>query len=473
MELDRAKVNSSFNKVADTNGGTSQAAEFNGDVDCLQQQQTKTKKAKMTNEDVVTVVVGTQWGDEGKGKVVDILAMSADVVCRCQGGNNAGHTVVVDDVVYDFHLLPSGIIHPTCDVIIGNGVVVNLPELFHEIEKNAAKGLTNWQNRLKISNRAHLVFDLHMKLDGVQEMKRGRNSIGTTKKGIGPTYASKATRNGLRICDLVGDFNLFTERFKNLIDYHNTSCPELTWNVEEELGKYKLLREKVKPFVVDSVLYLNNAIKNGRKILIEGAQSTMLDIDFGPYPYVTSSNCSVGGVCTGLGIPPRNIGNVYGVVKAYLTRVGAGGFPTELLDDLGDLLQKRGAEFGVTTGRRRRIGWIDMVMLRYSHMINGFSAVAITKLDILDVLKEVKIGITYKLDGKPIESIPASDEDLKRVEVEYLTLPGWLTSTENVRKFEDLPENAQKYVRKIEELLNVPVKWIGVGQARSSIIQVF
>lgn len=467
------KVNSNGGEVnvsASSNGRAPPSEDVNGEVNC------QTKKAKMSsgdNNEVVTVVVGTQWGDEGKGKVVDMLALSAEVVCRCQGGNNAGHTVVVDDIVYDFHLLPSGIVHPACDVVIGNGVVVNLPELFNEIEKNEGKGLTILEKRLKISNRAHLVFDLHLKLDGVQEMKRGRNSIGTTKKGIGPTYASKATRNGLRICDLVGDFEYFAEKFTNLMEYHNTACPELEIDVEAELLKYKKLREKVLPFVVDTVLFINKAIESGRKILIEGAQSTMLDIDFGPYPYVTSSNCSVGGVCTGLGIPPRNIGNVYGVVKAYLTRVGSGGFPTELLNETGDLLQKRGHEFGVTTGRRRRIGWLDMVMLRYSHMINGFSAVAITKLDIMDVLEEVKIGVSYTLNGKPMESFPASDEDLKRVEVEYITLPGWMSSTEEVRIFADLPENARNYVRKIEELLKVPVKWIGVGKSRASMIQVF
>ncbi|XP_041353279.1 adenylosuccinate synthetase isozyme 1 B-like [Gigantopelta aegis] len=430
------------------------------------------KRPKIIESGKITVVLGTQWGDEGKGKVVDLLCDSADVVCRCQGGNNAGHSVVVDGKEYFFHILPSGIVNPHCMAVIGNGVVIHLPNLFEEVEKNLKHGLPNWEKRLLISDRAHLVFDLHQTVDGLHESKRGKNLIGTTKKGIGPAYASKATRNGLRICDLMGNFDNFSEKFQNLVDHHKRMFPDLDVDVSAELQKYKELREKIRPMVTDTVCYLHKATKEGKNILIEGAQSTILDIDFGLYPYVTSSNCSVGGVCTGLGIPPCNVGNVFGVVKAYLTRVGKGGFPTELKEDLGQLLATRGGEIGVTTGRPRRCGWLDAVMLKFSHMVNGFTSLAITKLDILDVFDEIKIGVAYYLDGEKLETFPASDENLKRVEVEYKTFPGWRTNTEETRKFADLPREAQDYCKAIEDLVGVPVWWIGVGKARDSIIQV-
>ncbi|WAR18603.1 PURA-like protein [Mya arenaria] len=301
----------------------------------------------------VTVVLGTQWGDEGKGKVVDMLATSADVVCRCQGGNNAGHTVVVDDKKYAFHMLPSGIVNPNCTAVIGNGCVVHIEQLLAEIKQAEETGLSNWQTRLLISNRAHIVLDLHQ----------------------------KATRNGLRMGDLMGDFEAFSHRFQNLVDYYKKHYDGLEIDVQKELNVYK---------------------------------------------------------------------------------------------EQGELLVNRGHEYGVTTGRTRRVGWLDMVMLRYSQMINGFTGIAITKLDILDVFEEIKIGIAYDINGKQItDSFPATDEELKQVEVEYLTMPGWCTNTENVRQFSDLPQKAQDYVRKIEELMGVPVNWIGVGQARASIIELF
>ncbi|KAK3094154.1 hypothetical protein FSP39_024769 [Pinctada imbricata] len=438
---------------------------MNGDV--------QTKKPRLTPHNPVTVVLGTQWGDEGKGKIVDMLASDVDICCRCQGGNNAGHTVVVDGKSYAFHLLPSGIVNEKCVAVIGNGVVVHIQDLFDEIQRNEDKGLKNWQNRLIISDRAHIVFDVHQTVDGLQESGRGKNLIGTTKKGIGPAYSSKATRNGLRMGDLIGNFDVFTEKFEKLIDYYRMHHPDLKIDVPAQLAKYKELREKVRPFVKDTIPFLARAIKEGKNVLIEGAQSNILDIDFGLYPYVTSSNCSIGGVCTGLGIPPHVIGDVFGVVKAYLTRVGSGGFPTELHCELGESLRNQGHEYGVTTGRPRRVGWLDMVMLRYSQMINGFTEIAITKLDILDTFKEVKIGIAYELDGKKnYDSFPAIDEDLKRVKVDYLTLPGWQTDTSSARKFSDLPTNAQQYVYKIQELIGVKVRWIGVGQARESIIEV-
>ncbi|XP_059173327.1 adenylosuccinate synthetase-like [Physella acuta] len=425
-------------------------------------------KIPRIGEKPVTVVLGTQWGDEGKGKIVDMLGVSADLCCRCQGGNNAGHSVHVQDKHYAFHLLPSGVIYPTCKGLIGNGVVINLPDLFNEIENNNI----DLKDRLVISDRAHLVFNFHTQVDGMLESGRGQKSIGTTKKGIGPTYSSKATRNGLRISDLIGDFTKFSEKFRSLVEHYQVMFPDLNVDVIKELELYKDLATRVRPMVKDTVSYLHEAISNNKKILVECAQSTILDIDFGLYPYVTSSNCSIGGVLTGLGIPPHVIGEVYGVIKAYLTRVGSGGFPTELKDKDGELLQKRGAEFGVTTGRPRRCGWLDLAMLKYSNMINGFTGLAVTKLDILDVFEEIKVGVAYKLNGEILNTFPASDDDLQQVEVEYITLPGWLKSTETVREFSDLPANAKEYIKTIQLHVGVPVKWVGVGKDRESIISI-
>uniref|UniRef100_A0A9J7XDC1 Adenylosuccinate synthetase n=1 Tax=Cyprinus carpio carpio TaxID=630221 RepID=A0A9J7XDC1_CYPCA len=417
------------------------------------------KRARNDSGNKVTVVLGAQWGDEGKGKVVDLLATESDVVCRCQGGNNAGHTVVVDEKEYDFHLLPSGIISTKCTSFIGNGVVIHLPGLFEEIDKNEKKGLKGWDKRLVISDRAHIVFDFHQAVDGLQEVQRqaqeGQN-IGTTKKGIGPTYACKASRTGLRICDLMQNVSLLGRHFshlsKNIIEY----------------------AERIRPLVRDGVYFMYDAIHGPpKKILVEGANAALLDIDFGTYPFVTSSNCTVGGVCTGLGIPPANIGDVYGVSKAYTTRVGIGAFPTEQLNAVGELLQTRGHEVGVTTGRKRRCGWLDLVILNYAHMINGFTAIALTKLDILDVLDEIKVGVAYKINGKRVPYFPANLEVLQKVEVEYETFPGWKTDTSAARKWSDLPPKAQNYIRFVENHIGVPIKWVGVGKSRECMIQMF
>ncbi|CAH2003620.1 unnamed protein product [Acanthoscelides obtectus] len=432
------------------------------------------KRARSEAESKVTVILGAQWGDEGKGKVVDMLATDVDVVCRCQGGNNAGHTVVIDGIEYDFHLLPSGIIHPKCKSVIGNGVVIHLPGMFEEIEKNEKKGLKGWQERLIISDRAHLVFDLHQQVDGLQEQENNKKGqgLGTTKKGIGPTYSSKAIRNGIRIGDLLGDYNHFSKKFHELAMMYQRMFPSLKVDIDAELKRYKEFAEKIRPLVFDTVSFLDKSLRSGKKVLVEGANAAMLDIDFGTYPYVTSSNCSVGGVCTGLGIPPHRIGEIIGVVKAYTTRVGDGPFPTELPNDIGDLLQSRGAEIGVTTKRKRRCGWLDVFLLKYTNMINGYTALCITKLDILDTLPEIKLAVGYSLRGKKIDYFPSNVSDLAAVEVEYLSMPGWKTSTEGVREFKDLPENAKNYINKVEELLSVPVKWIGVGKGRESIITI-
>ncbi|KFM75997.1 Adenylosuccinate synthetase, partial [Stegodyphus mimosarum] len=321
----------------------------------------------------MTVVLGAQWGDEGKGKVVDMLACNADIVCRCQGGNNAGHTVVVDGKEYDLHILPSGVINKKCVSVIGNGVVINLPQFFEEVKKNEEKGLAGCCGRVFISDRAHLVFDFHQTVDGLQEQEKGKSSIGTTKKGIGPTYSCKASRSGIRLADLLGDFSLFEEKYRRLLKTYMHQHPDLNVDIEQEVKKYKEYAKSIAPFVTDTVTYLHEAIKNGKKIVVEGANAALLDIDFGTYPYVTSSNCTVGGVCTGLGVPPTVIGEICGVVKAYSTRVGDGPFPTELCDGIGEILQSRGGEIGVTTKRKRRCGWLDAVLLRYSNMINGYT----------------------------------------------------------------------------------------------------
>ncbi|XP_068618879.1 adenylosuccinate synthetase [Battus philenor] len=437
----------------------------NGELPCY-----PFNKFNMENKNKVTVVLGAQWGDEGKGKVVDLLAVNSDIVCRCQGGNNAGHTVVVDGKEFDFHLLPSGIINSKCTSVIGNGVVIHLPGLFDELKKNEMKGMQGWQERLIISDRAHIVFDLHQQADGLQEAEKGKNSLGTTKKGIGPTYSSKATRNGVRIGDLLGDFAIFEEKFRTLAAGYKRMFPALEVDIESELARYRVFADKIRPLVRDTVTYLHKEIKNGKKVLVEGANAAMLDIDFGTYPYVTSSNCSIGGVCTGLGLPPNVIGEVMGVVKAYTTRVGDGPFPTELHDETGRLLQDRGHEVGVTTKRVRRCGWLDLVVVRYTAMVNGYTSLCLTKLDILDTLKEIKIGVAYKLNGKVIDYFPSSMTELSNVEVEYITVPGWDCSIEDVRKLHNLPEQARNYVKTIEDFLQIPVKYIGVGQGRESII---
>lgn len=421
----------------------------------------------------VAVVLGAQWGDEGKGKVVDMLASEVDIVCRCQGGNNAGHTVVANGTEFDFHLLPSGIVNEKCISVIGNGVVIHLPSLFDELSKNEAKGLQKLHHRLIISDRAHLVFDFHQQVDGMQEAEKGGKSLGTTKKGIGPAYSSKATRNGIRVGELLGDFNLFTEKFKSIVATHLRLFPSIKVDVEAELQRYKDYVEKVRPYVKDTICFLHTALRQGKTIMVEGANAAMLDIDFGTYPYVTSSNCSIGGVLTGLGLPPQTIGEVIGVVKAYTTRVGDGPFPTEQLNEIGELLQSRGFEVGVTTKRKRRCGWLDVPLLRYTSLVNGYTSICLTKLDILDTLPEIKVCVAYrKSKDEELDHFPGTIGELETIEVEYKTLPGWLECTEGIREFKQLPPNAQAYVHFLESELGVPVRWVGVGKGRESIINV-
>ncbi|KAL3315518.1 hypothetical protein Ciccas_005854 [Cichlidogyrus casuarinus] len=422
----------------------------------------------------VLVVIGAQWGDEGKGKLVDKLAESAQLVCRCQGGNNAGHTVIVDGVEYFFHLVPSGVVNPNTIGIIGNGVVIHLPGLFAEIDENVKKGLKNLEQRIRISPRCHIVCDLHQHIDGIEEEIRGANSIGTTRKGIGPAYSSKVARNGIRVADLLGNWDAFVKRYELLVEYAKRRYNDkLDVDIEADLKTFEVHRERLRPMVDDTLTLIHSHLLNKKTVLVEGAQSCMLDIDFGTYPYVTSSNCSVGGVCTGLGIPPSSIGDVYGVVKAYTTRVGEGCFPTEITEStLAEKLRKVGHEYGVTTGRPRRIGWVDAFAIKYAAMICGYQAIALTKIDILDNLEEVKIGKSYrhKTSGR-LESFPASVNDLHGCEVEYETLPGWQASTSNITSWDKLPQGAKNYIEQLETLIGVRIRWIGTGPSRDALIE--
>ncbi|RLV83547.1 Adenylosuccinate synthetase [Meyerozyma sp. JA9] len=421
------------------------------------------------------VVLGAQWGDEGKGKLVDLLCDDIEVCARCAGGNNAGHTIVVGKTKYDFHMLPSGLVNPKCQNILGSGVVVHIPSFFEELENLEKKGL-DCRNRLFVSSRAHLVFDFHQRTDKLKEAELSENkkSIGTTGKGIGPTYSTKASRSGIRVHHLVSDdpdaWDEFKTRYYRLVHSRYKRYGEFEYDVEAELERYEKYREILKPFVVDSVNFIHKAIKDKKKILVEGANALMLDIDFGTYPYVTSSSTGIGGVLTGLGLPPTAIRNVYGVVKAYTTRVGEGPFPTEQLNEVGEKLQDIGAEFGVTTGRKRRCGWLDLVVMKYSTAINGYTSLNITKLDVLDTFKEIKVGVSYTYKGKKLESFPEDLNVLKNVEVEYVTLPGWEQDITGIKKYSDLPENAQKYLKFIEDFLEVPIQWVGTGPARDSML---
>ncbi|KAJ6482856.1 AMPSase 1 [Mycena vitilis] len=420
-----------------------------------------------------TVVLGSQWGDEGKGKLVDILAADADICARCAGGNNAGHTIVVPvngvRTTFAFHLLPSGLVNPSCTGLIGNGVVVHVPSFFDELDALQAQGL-DCTGRLFVSDRAHLVFDFHQIVDGLKEVELGGSSIGTTKKGIGPAYSGKASRSGLRVHHLF-DPATFADKFRKLVENRFKRYGHFEYDTEGEILRYQTLAARLKPYVIDSVVYLHEALAAGKRVLVEGANAAMLDLDFGTYPFVTSSATTVGGVCTGLGLPPRAIGRTIGVVKAYTTRVGGGPFPTEQLNDVGTHLQNVGHEVGVTTGRARRCGWLDLVVLRHSCLINGYDSLNLTKLDILDGLPEIQVAVAYKdKDGAVLPSFPADLGVLAQVQVEYVTLPGWDESIAKVRRYEELPENCRKYVEFIEEFLKVPVEWIGVGPERDAML---
>jgi len=420
----------------------------------------------------VKVVIGAQWGDEGKGKIVDILSARADYVVRYQGGANAGHTIYLKGKKYILHLIPSGILHPHPTCIIGNGVVVDPVALLEEIEFLESRGV-KVKDRLYISERAHLVFAYHKLLDQLSESNQETRRIGTTGRGIGPAYVDKFNRTGIRMVELKNP-NLFEQKLRENLKEINKKLAAI-YNVEpvdtEKAVKDCLdFREKVIPYIADTSLMINRAADSGKEILMEGAQGTLLDVDYGTYPYVTSSHPVSGGVCTGAGIGPTKIDHILGVMKAYTTRVGEGPFPTELSGEEGSYLQEVGQEFGATTGRPRRCGWFDLVIARYAARINALNALAITKLDVLDELEEIKVCTAYRYRNDIIEEFPADSEILENCEPVYETLPGWQRRTGKITRFEDLPDNARKYIEYIEAKTGVPVSLISVGARRKEII---
>eukprot|EP00002_Diphylleia_rotans_P012004 TRINITY_DN2356_c0_g1_i1.p1 TRINITY_DN2356_c0_g1~~TRINITY_DN2356_c0_g1_i1.p1 ORF type:complete len:432 (-),score=88.36 TRINITY_DN2356_c0_g1_i1:335-1630(-) len=420
----------------------------------------------------VVAVIGAQWGDEGKGKLVDILSQHYELVCRCQGGSNAGHTIVVEGKKYAFNLIPSGILNENSTCVIGNGVVLHLPSFFREVNGLRESGI-KVDGRIVVSDRCHVLFDVHQVIDGMKEGELAGANIGTTRKGIGPCYSSKASRGGIRVEELY-DKESFENRFNRLVGNKKKRFEKLeeSYNSSEELERIAKFAEELKPFVRDTIHYINEAHSEGKKILIEGANATLLDIDFGTYPYVTSSSASIGGTCTGLGLAPTKIGCVVGVVKAYTTRVGSGPFPTECSGEMEEFLRSKGHEYGTVTKRPRRVGWYDAVVVRYSQMINNFNYINLTKLDVLSELDEIRIGVNYRHNGEVLKSFPANLKTLGSVEVEYETMPGWKQDISHIRSFADLPENCQKYVRRLEEVSGAKIRWIGVGAARDAMIAV-
>lgn len=417
------------------------------------------------------VIIGTQWGDEGKGKITDYLAKKADVVVRYQGGNNAGHTVEKGGVQYKLHLIPSGILYHDKICIIGNGVVIDPASLIEEIENLEKQGVSI--ENLKISDRAHIVFPYHIKQDELEELAKGKNDLGTTKKGIGPCYMDKSERIGIRVCDLIKP-KVLEEKLKRNIEKKNKLFRDL-YGVEgfdfgEMYKKYLEYAEKIKPFVTDTTVLLYDLIKSGKKVLFEGAQGTLLDLDLGTYPYVTASHPIAGGVTIGAGIGPTMIDEVIGVVKAYTTRVGKGPFPTELFDENAEFLREKGHEYGTTTGRARRCGWLDAVILKYSVRVSGITHFALTKLDTLTGLKKIKICTGYRFKGEIITDFPASLEDLAQCEPVYEEFDGWEEDIQGAKTFDDLPYNAQKYIKRIEELIGIKAAIISVGPERNQTI---
>lgn len=417
------------------------------------------------------IIVGTQWGDEGKGKIVDYLANKAQYVVRSQGGSNAGHTVVVDNVKYKLRLLPSGILHKDKVCIIGNGVVIEPKVFLSEIDGLIEKKVN--MSNLKISNRAHVLMPYHKILDELQEEDLGENKLGTTKNGIGPCYMDKASRLGIRIVDLMNK-EVFAKKLKFNVELKNKLLKKLYnhegINYEELLKEYLEYADRLRPYVADTTTILNKAIKEKKNILFEGAQATMLDLDHGTYPFVTSSYPAAGGACTGSGVGPRKIDNVIGVVKAYSTRVGEGPFPSELFDDVGQFIRDKGGEYGTVTGRARRCGWLDACVIKYASYINGLDSVAITRLDILDELEKLKICVAYKYNGEILEDYPADLDILSKVEPVYEEFDGWKTSTTNIREYDKLPENAKKYLKRLSEVIDTEISIVSVGAGRDETI---
>ncbi|KAI0509270.1 adenylosuccinate synthetase [Xylaria bambusicola] len=421
---------------------------------------------------MVSIILGSQWGDEGKGKLTDNLLAtnSFDICARAAGGHNAGHSIHTGDQKFSFHLLPSGLVSPKTDNLIGSGVVFNVDAFFGELADLEAKGVPDVHKRIHVSSRCHLNLTLHAAVDGLSEKALGKSQIGTTKRGIGPSYSTKAARDGLRVCDIYHDD--FAEKLRTLAGSYRARYGDLLeYDVEAEIQKFVNLREKLRPYIIDAVEYMKVAQEQKRSILVEGSQALMLDLDYGSYPFVTSSNCSIGGCVQGLTISPFNIKNIIGVVKAYTTRVGGGPFPTEQHGDVGTKLQDIGGEIGVSTGRRRRCGWLDLVVLKHSTAVNYYTTLNLTKLDVLDTFPTIQVAVAYITpDGERITSFPADLNYLDKCTPEYIEFEGWQSSTQGLRSWSDLPPQAQKYIELIESEISVKVSYIGTGKDREDMI---
>jgi adenylosuccinate synthase len=418
----------------------------------------------------VTVVVGTQWGDEGKAKVIDLLAASHSIVARYQGGHNAGHTVVIGDQKYALQLTPSGVFYDTVTPVIGNGVVVDLPTLFKEIDSLESRGIST--ARLKVSSLAHLIFPWHQAIDAALEAARGEAKIGTTLKGIGPAYVDKVKRSGIRVGEVL-NLATFEAKVRERATAARREVSDIggdTFDVEQVVAQFVAYATRLAPYVADTVNLLHDARENGESILLEGAQATFLDVDHGTYPYVTSSNPTSGGAAVGSGLGPRHIDRVVGIAKAYTTRVGMGPFPSELTDALGEALVDIGHEYGTVTGRRRRTGWLDTVMLRHATRLNSLTEIALTKLDVLDTFDEVKVCVGYKINGEIVKNYPDTVERLAQVEPVWESLPGWKSSTEGITSFDALPESAQRLVAIVERETGIPVTMVGTGPSRDAMV---
>jgi adenylosuccinate synthase len=417
------------------------------------------------------VLVGAQWGDEGKGKATDLLGSAVDYVVKFNGGNNAGHTIVIEGEKYALHLLPSGILTPTCTPVIGNGVVIDLAVLFEEIDALEARGVDT--SRLLVSANAHIIAPYNRVLDKVNERFLGSRKIGTTGRGIGPTYADKMSRTGIRVQDLF-DEKILRQKVEAALEFKNQVLVKIynrrAIEVDEVLDELLAYAERLRPMVADTSLVLEQALNEGRTVLMEAGQATLLDVDHGTYPFVTSSNATAGGACTGSGIPPTRIDRVIAILKAYSTRVGEGPFPTELHDDLGEFLRKTGAEYGTTTGRPRRCGWVDTVVGRYATRVNGVTDFVITKLDVLTGLDKIPVCVAYDIDGVRHDEMPVNQSDFHHAVPVYEELDGWWEDISQCRTFEDLPKNAQQYVLRVEELIGARVSAIGVGPSRDATI---
>lgn len=420
-----------------------------------------------------TIVLGAQWGDEGKGRVVDYFSEKADYVVRFQGGNNAGHTIVVGEQRLALSLIPSGILYPTCIPVIASGTVIDPKVLLNEMEMVAGRGLD--PSRLRLSSNAHLIMPYHRKLDAAIERYLGENQIGTTKKGIGPAYTDKYSRVGIRVQDLF-DPKIFTEKVKAALEDKNKILPRvyntLPMDADEIVDEYLGYAQRLRPHVTDTSLLLWNAINDGSAVLFEGAQGTLLDVDHGTYPFVTSSNPTAGGAIVGSGVGPKAIDEIVGVAKAYISRVGTGPFPTELHDEVGEMMIELGGEYGTVTGRRRRCGWLDLLALRYAARINSLTKLFLTKMDILSAFDTLKVANGYRSGGERYDEFPAQQSVLYHCEPEYDEMAGWKEDITGVREYGDLPKEARAYVEYVEEVVGVPVGWVSVGPERSQLIEI-